>query len=136
MKKLFVFIIAVSALFASCKKDDCPAPPVYMNMAGTTWTGTSNFPGLGLSNLVTVFTFNADGTLGGSVTSGGSFAIAGSWNLTPSSNVVRMNYTIVSVTGVYVGQGTLTTNNTKLESGTGTNATTPTSNMTFTATKS
>jgi hypothetical protein len=135
MKK--VFLIAVIALItsASCKKDECPAPTVYMNMSGTTWNGMAAFPGLSL-NLPIVLTFNADGTLTGNVTNGATFAIAGSWNLVPSSTVVRMNYTIVSVSGSYVAQGTLTTNNTKLESGNGTNTANPTANMTFTATKS
>jgi hypothetical protein len=136
MKKFLLAMVLFTAAFASCKKDDCPAPPVYMNMAGTTWTGTSNFPGLSLSGLATTFIFNTDGTLGGSVTNGGSnFAVAGSWNLTPNSNVVRMFYTIVSVAGSYTGQATLANNNTRLESGSGTNPTTPTGNMNFVVNK-
>jgi hypothetical protein len=107
-----------------------------MNMAGTTWNGLVNVPGLGLSGKPLILIFNADGTLGGSLTNGAAFAIAGTWNLIPGSSLVRMFYTIVTVAGSYVGQATLNADNTKLESGTGTNATSPTANLNFTATKS
>jgi hypothetical protein len=134
MKKLLLAAVLFTTVFASCKKESCPAPVPPVNMAGTTWNGTISFPGLALNNLPLVLIFNADGTMAGSVTNGSSYAIAGTWNLVPNSSTVRMFFTIVSVSGNYTAQATLTTNNTKLESGSGTN-TTATYNCTFTATK-
>ncbi|MFM6926353.1 MAG: hypothetical protein ACKOU7_12680, partial [Ferruginibacter sp.] len=58
------------------------------------------------------------------------------WNLTPNSTTVRLFFALASVSGSYIGQATLTTNNTKLESGIATNATTPSANLNFTVTKS
>jgi hypothetical protein len=137
MKKLFLVAITSLALFASsCKKDDCPAPVVPPDLSGTTFTGTANVPGLALTNKAWVLIFNADGTLGGSFTNGGSFAVAGTWNLTPNTTTVRLFFTLQTVAGSYIGQATLTTNNTKLESGVATNATAPMANLNFTATKS
>jgi hypothetical protein len=140
MKKLFLFAITIALLASSCKKTDCPAPLVIVppvEMSGTTWNGLANFPGLTLANVPMVIIFNSNGTLGGSITNAGSsFAIAGSWNLTPSSTSVKMFFTIVSVGGSYLGQATLNGTNTKLESGTATNATAPTANMNFVVTKS
>jgi len=49
---------------------------------------------------------------------------------------VRIFFTLATVSGSYVGQATLTTNNTKLESGIATNATMPSANLNFTDTKS
>jgi hypothetical protein len=123
-------------LFAGSCKKSCPEPAAAPpDLGGTTWNGTANVPGISLSNKPWVLTFNADGTLGGSFTNGGSFAVAGTWNLTPNSSTVRIFFTMVSVGGSYIGQATLTTNNTKLESGVATNATTPLANLNFTATK-
>ena len=137
MKKLFLVAITSLALFASsCKKsspDPVPAPP---DLGNTTWTGTANVPGLSLTNRPFVLNFNADGTLGGSLTNGSSFAINGTWNLTPSSTTVRIFFTLATVSGSYIGQATLTTSNTKLESGMATNATMPSANLNFTVTKS
>jgi|GEM_PF-5532226 len=136
MKKfLFAVIASVALLATSCKKDD-PEPTPPTNLAGTTWTGTANVPGLSLTDRPFVLIFNADGTLGGSLTNGSAFAIAGSWNLVPYSTTVRLFFTLASVSGNYVGQATLTTNNTKMESGTATNATTPSANLNFVVTKS
>ncbi len=129
-----MFAISIALIISSCTKTETTAP---LDLSGTTWTGTANVPGLTLSDRPFVLIFNADGTLGGSLTNEGtSFALNGSWNLTPNSSTVRLFFTLASVTGSYVGQATLTTNNTKLESGTATNATMPSSNLNFTATKS
>lgn len=137
MKKLFLVAITALALFSSsCKKDDCPAPVIPPDLSGTTWNGTANVPGLSLTNKAWVLIFNADGTLGGSFTNGSSFAVNGTWNLTPNSPTVRIFFTLASVSGSYIGQATLTTNNTKLESGVATNATSPSANLNFTVTKS
>ena len=136
MKKLFLVAVTALALFSSSCKKDCPAPVVPPDLSGTTFTGTANVPGLSLANKPWVLIFNADGTLGGSFTNGASFAVAGTWNLTPNSTTVRIFFTLVSVGGSYIGQATLTTNNTKLEGGVATNATSPTANLNFTATKS
>ena len=137
MKKLFLVAITSMALLASsCKKsspDPVTPPP---DLGGTTWSGTANVPGLSLTNKPWVLIFNADGTLGGSFTNGSSFAVNGTWNLTPNSTTVKIFFTLASVAGSYVGQGTLTTNNTKLESGIATNATTPSANLNFTVNKS
>jgi hypothetical protein len=136
MKKLFLVAITTLALFASSCKKDCPAPVVPPDLSGTTFTGTANVPGLSLTNRPFVLNFNADGTLGGSLTNGAPFMIAGTWNLTPNTTTVRLFFTLQTVAGSYVGQATLTTNNSKLESGVATNATSPVANLNFTATKS
>lgn len=137
MKKIFLLAFAVVLIASSCKKsDDTPAGPTAVDLSGTTWNGLANVPGLSLSNKPFVLTFNADGTLAGSLTNGSSFALNGTWNLTPSSTTVHLFFTLQTVSGSYVGQGTLTTNNTKLESGTATNATTPSANLNFSVTKS
>ncbi len=137
MKKLFLVAIASLALFvSSCKKDDCPAPVIPPDLSGTTFTGTANVPGLSLANKAWVLNFNADGTLSGSFTNGSSFAVNGTWNLTPNTTTVRLFFTLATVSGSYIGQATLTTNNTKLESGIATNATSPSANLNFTVTKS
>lgn len=137
MKKLFFVAITSLALFAvSCKKS-CPDPaPLPPDLGGTSWSGTANVPGLSLTNRPFVLNFNADGTLGGSLTNGSSFAINGTWNLTPNSTTVRIFFTLATVSGSYIGQATLTTNNSKLESGIATNATMPSANLNFTVTKS
>lgn len=134
MKKLFLLAISFALFASSCKKSDTPVPPV--DLSGTTWNGLVNVPGLGLSNKAFVLTFNADGTLSGSLTNGSSFALTGTWNLTPNSTTVRLFFTLATVSGSYVGQATLTTNNTKMESGIATNATSPSANLNFTVTKS
>lgn len=136
MKKLLLAAITSIALFASSCKKDCPEPVTPPDLSGTTWNGTANVPGLGLSNRPFVLTFNSDGTLAGSLTNGSSFALNGTWNLTPNTTTVRLFFTLATVAGSYVGQATLTTNNTKLESGSATNATTPSANLNFTTTKS
>lgn len=135
MKKLFSLAIVIALFASSCKKSETPVvPPV--DLSGTTWTGLANVPGLSLANKAFVLTFNADGTLSGSLTNGASFALTGTWNLTPNSSTVRLFFTLATVTGSYVGQATLTTNNTKMESGIATNATSPSANLNFTVTKS
>lgn len=136
MKKIILIALTAVALFSiSCKKT--VTETVYgPDLSGTTWNGTANVPGLSLSNKPFVLIFNGDGTLGGSFTNGSSFALAGTWNLTPNSTTVHLFFTLVSVSGSYVGQATLTTSNTKLESGVATNATTPSANLNFTVTKS
>ena len=137
MKKLFLVAIASIALFASSCKKNAPepaAPPP--DLSGTTWTGTTDVPGLSLTNRPFVLTFNANGTLSGTLTNGSSFALAGTWNLTPNTATVRLFFTLATVSDSYVGQANLTNNNTKLESGVATNATTPSANLNFTTTKS
>lgn len=136
MKKLFLAAITMIALFTSSCKKSCPDPVTPPDLSNTTWNGTANVPGLSLANKPWVLIFNADGTLGGSFTNGSSFAVNGTWNLTPNSSTVRLFFTLASVSGSYIGQATLTTNNTKLEGGIATNATTPSANLNFTATKS
>lgn len=136
MKKLFLAAITMIALFTSSCKKSCPDPVTPPDLSNTTWTGTANVPGLSLANKPWVLIFNADGTLGGSFTNGSSFAVNGTWNLTPNSSTVRLFFTLASVSGSYIGQATLTTNNTKMESGIATNATTPSANLNFTVTKS
>jgi hypothetical protein len=137
MKKLFLVAITSIALFASSCKKSCPDPtPAPPDLSGTTFTGTANVPGLSLANKPWVLTFNADGTLSGSFTNGAPFLVNGTWNLTPNSTTVRLFFTLQTVAGSYIGSATLTTNNTKLESGVATNATSPTANLNFTATKS
>ena len=133
MKKLFSVAILMALLVSSCKKTDTPVPPV--DLSGTTWTGLVNVPGLSLANKAFLLTFNSDGTLGGSLTNGASFAVTGTWNLTPNSSTVRLFFTLATVSGNYIGQATLTTNNTKMESGIATNATTPSANLNFTVAK-
>ena len=132
MKKIFLFALTVMLFASSCKKSD---PTPALDLSGTTWNGTANVPGLSLANKPFVLIFNADGTLGGSLTNGSSFALAGTWNLIPYSPTVRLFFTLVTVAGSYIGQGTLTTDNTKIESGIGTNATMPSANLNFTVTK-
>lgn len=135
MKKLFLIATSAVLLLASaCKKSD-PTPPAF-DISGSTYTGTANVPGLSLSNKPFVLTFNSDGTLTGSFTNGSSFALAGTWNLAPYSTTVHLFFTLQTVSGSYVGQGTLTTSNTKIESGVATNATSPSANLNFTVTKS
>lgn len=136
MKKLFLAAITMIALFTSSCKKSCPDPVTPPDLSGTTWTGTANVPGLGLTNRPFVLNFNADGTLTGSLTNGSSFALNGTWNLTPNTTTVRLFFTLATVSGSYIGQAVLTTNNTKLDSGTATNATTPSANLNFTTTKS
>ncbi len=136
MKKLFLAAITMIALFTSSCKKSCPDPVTPPDLSNTTWNGTANVPGLSLANKPWVLIFNADGTLGGSFTNGSSFAVNGTWNLTPNSSTVRLFFTLASVSGSYIGQATLTTNNTKMESGIATNATTPSANLNFTVTKS
>ncbi|MFN8277225.1 MAG: hypothetical protein U0T84_07070 [Chitinophagales bacterium] len=131
MKKFMYFTCALMLIISSCKKTET-VTPTAVDLSGTTWNGTANVPGLSLSNKPFVLTFNADGTLVGSFTNGTSFALNGSWNLTPNSTVVHLFFTLASVSGSYVGQATLTTNNTKMESGVATNATSPTTNLNFT----
>ncbi|MBP8115382.1 MAG: hypothetical protein KAY50_08495 [Chitinophagaceae bacterium] len=133
MNKLFMFAISIALIITSCTKTETTAP---VDLSGTTWNGLANVPGLTLSDRPFVLNFNADGTLTGSLTNGSSFAINGTWNLTPNSSTVRLFFTLATVSGSYVGQATLTTNNTKMESGTGTNATMPSANLNFTVTKS
>jgi hypothetical protein len=133
MKKIFLFAMTLVFFTSSCKKSDPVTPP--LDLSTTTWNGLANVPGLSLSDRPFVLTFNADGTLTGSLTNGSPFAIKGSWNLTPNSTTVRLFFTLASVNGSYVGQATLTTNNTKMESGIATNTTTPASNLNFTVTK-
>jgi hypothetical protein len=118
MKKLFLVAITSLALFASSCKKDSPDPVPPPDLSNTTWTGTANVPGLSLTNRPFVLNFNA------------------AWNLTPNSTTVRIFFTLATVSGSYVGQATLTTNNTKLESGIATNATMPSANLNFTVTKS
>jgi hypothetical protein len=136
MKKLFLVAIASVALFVSACKKSCPEPVTPPDLSGTTWTGTANVPGLSLTDRPFVLTFSSNGTLTGSLTNGSAFAINGTWNLTPNSTTVRLFFTLATVSGSYVGQATLTTNNTKLESGVATNATMPSANLNFTTTKS
>jgi hypothetical protein len=139
MKNLFLGLITMTLFFTACKKTECPTPVTPtppLNLSGSTWNGFANIPAIPLSNRPFVLTFNADGTLTGSLTNGNTFALSGSWNLTPYSTSVKLFFTIVSANGNYVGQGTLTTDNTKIESGTATNATTPAANLTFALTKS
>ena len=136
MKKLFLAAITMIALFTSSCKKSCPDPVTPPDLSGTTWTGTANVPGLGLTNRPFVLNFNADGTLGGSLTNVSSFALNGTWNLTPNTTTVRLFFTLATVSGSYIGQAVLTTNNTKLDIGTATNATTPSANLNFTTTKS
>ena len=132
MKKILLLAFSIAILSTtSCKKDT--VEPV--DLSGTTWNGFANVPGLSLSNKAFVLTFNADGTLGGSFTNGSSFALQGTWNLTPKSSTVRLFFTLASVSGNYVGQATLTTNNTKMESGVATNVTSPSANLDFTVSK-
>lgn len=132
MKKLFFLAFSVAILLVtSCSKDT--VEPV--DLSGTTFTGTANVPGLSLSDKVFVLTFNADGTLDGSFTNGSSFALDGTWNLTPNSTTVHLFFTLASVSGTYVGQATLTNNNKKLDPGSATNATTPSANLNFTASR-
>lgn len=133
MKKILLLALSAFLFFTSCKKSDTTPPP--FDPAGSTWTGTANVPGLSLSNKAFVLTFNADGTLTDSFTNGSSFALTGTWNLRPNNVTMHIFFTLASVSGSYVGQGTLTTNNTKLESGVATNATTPSANLNFTVTK-
>lgn len=132
MKNLFLVAISLVLFLGACKKTETPAP---VDLSATTWTGTANVPGLSLSNKPFVLTFNADGTLGGSLTNGTSFALTGTWNLTPNSTVVRLFFKLASVSGDYVGQATLTSNNTKMEAGVATNVTSPSANLNFTVAK-
>ena len=134
MKKIFLIVITIILFANSCKKSD-PAPTPPVDLSATTWNGLANVPGLTLADKPFKLIFNADGTLGGSLTNGSNFAIAGTWNLTPNSTTVRLFFTLASVAGNYVGQATLTTNNTKMESGIATNATSPSANLNFTVTK-
>lgn len=134
MKKFFILAMTVTLFLSSCSKKDTTPPPV--NLSGTTWTGLVNVPGLSLANKAFVLTFNSDGTLTGSLTNGSSFALTGTWNLIPYSPTVHIFFTLATVTGAYIGQGTLTTNNTKLESGVATNVTSPSANLNFSVTKS
>ena len=135
MKKLFLIATSAVLLFASaCKKSD-PTPAAF-DLSGSTYTGTANVPGLSLTNRPFVLTFNADGTLSGSLTNGSAFLIAGTWNLAPYATTVHLFFTLQTVSGSYVGSGTLTTSNTKIESGVATNATMPSANLNFTVTKS
>lgn len=123
--------------FASCKKNSPDPVPDY-NLAGTTWTGTVSIPAapVPVVNQPMHLSFNAAGSLAGDVSNGsGTYALAGSWSLVPGTSTVNMNFTIVSVTGPYVATATLTTNNTKLETGVMTNATMPAGNGTFTLTR-
>ncbi|MGB4844123.1 MAG: hypothetical protein WBP16_06645 [Ferruginibacter sp.] len=134
MKKLFLISAVMLLAFASCKKD-CPAPVENYNMSGTTWTGTYIIPGLAITNQPMNLSFSSAGTLSGNLMNGGTFNIAGTWNLVPGSTTVNLFFTVVTVSGSYVSQATLTTNNTKLESGVMTNATSPTANGTFSLTR-
>lgn len=133
MKKILLFAALTFTLLGACKKSDTTPPP--FDPAGTTWTGTANVPGLSLTNRPFVLIFNADGTLGGSLTNGSSFAINGTWNLRPNNVTMHIYFTLATVSGPYIGQATLTTNNTKFDSGVATNATTPSANLNFTVTK-
>lgn len=133
MKKILMMLISMTLLVSACKKSET-TPPV--DLSGTTWSGIVNVPGASLNDKPFALTFNADGTLSGSLTNGTNFLIVGSWNLTPNSTTVRLFFSLQTVPGNYVGQATLTTNNTKMESGIATNATSPTYNLNFTVTKS
>jgi hypothetical protein len=139
MKKLLLGFITIMLFATACKKTECPDPPVVIppvNLSGTTWNGLANVPGVSLTNKPFVLTFNGDGTLSGNLTNGTPFAINGTWNLTPNSTTVKIFFTLATVTGNYIGQGTLNSNNTKLESGIATNVTSPTYNLNFAVTKS
>lgn len=133
MNKLIIIVASLALFVSSCKKCDPPVTPV--DMSNTTWKGLSTVAGLNLTDREFNLIFNADGTLSGSLVNGSSFAIKGTWNKTPSSNLVRLFFTLASVTGEYVGQATLSTDNSKLEGGIGTNATTPATNLTFNVSK-
>jgi len=135
MKKLFLISAVIMLGFASCKKD-CPEPVQNYNMSGSSWTGTYSIPSVPIANQPMNLSFSSTGTITGNVMNGAStFAIAGSWNLVPGSSSVNLFFTIATITGPYVSQATLTTNNTKLESGVMTNATTPIGNGTFALTR-
>lgn len=136
MKKFILVAFTAVALFASSCKKSCPEPVAPVDLSGTSWNGTANVPGLSLTDRPFVLNFNSNGTLTGSLTNGSSFAINGTWNLTPNTTTVRLFFTLASVSGSYIGQGTLTNGNTKLESGVATNATMPSANLNFIVSKS
>ncbi|MFN8309876.1 MAG: hypothetical protein U0T73_07930 [Chitinophagales bacterium] len=135
MKNLLSISLLFVLFISSCKKTETVTPP--FDLSGTSWTGTSNVPGLSLSDKPFKLMFHDDGTLTGSFTNSGTdFALNGTWNLRPNATTVHIYFTLASVSGSYIGQATLTTNNTKLESGYANNATTPSANLVFTVTKS
>jgi hypothetical protein len=130
MKKITLIAIAFLFVFASCKKDDCPAPEVSPNLATTTWNGNLVFTSI---TYTWVQTFNTDGTITGSFNSGAIPITGGSWNKTPGSNTVYMYLTIGG--NNWKGVGTLNTAANKIENGTFTQLTGGSQTATFTLNK-
>jgi hypothetical protein len=112
MKKILIAAILFTSIFASCKKDECPAPVVVPDLGGFSWSGPSTVNGVAYTMS---FSTAADGTLTGSFNPG-SFTFTGSWNKTPNSNVVRLFF--VQAGNNWKGQGTLNTEANKIEAGT------------------
>ncbi|MFZ1528609.1 MAG: hypothetical protein WAT19_07660 [Ferruginibacter sp.] len=127
MKKGILLLLVSALLFFSCKKDD-PAPPV--DLSGTTFKGTAVINSINYDPFT--IKFNADGTA--TVTIGSFSPFPGSWNKTPNSSIVYFFFD-ESATNKWKGNGTLSTNNTKLENGTVTRTAPSVLNGTFTAEK-
>ena len=129
------FLVAASlaliciGVLPSCKKDKTP-PPV--DLSNTSWNGSGTVSTIAVMMNVTL---NSNGTITGAVVTSGNFAITGTWNKSPSSNVVNMSFSIVSVPGTYTAQATLNGSSDKLENGVGTNSTNATYNMVFSLAK-
>lgn len=135
MKKIFLaFIASLTLLATSCKKD-ASIPPT--DLSDTTWTGTVNLPGFNYVNLPFVLNFYENGIMTGSLNNAGAEnAIGGTWEVIPNSTTVRLFFGLQTIPGTYTGRATLTTNNTKMESGIAVNTTAPLANLNFKLTKS
>jgi hypothetical protein len=115
-------------LVAACSKDkEAPPPP---NLGNTTWKDSAIINGIKYKPFTVQF--NEDGTA--QVTFAGFSPFKGFWNKLPTSAVVNIYFT-ESATNTWKGRGTLSTDNTKIESGTLERLTPSTITGTFVVTK-
>lgn len=134
MKKTFFSVIASLTLLATSCKKDAPVSPT--DLSGTTWTGTVNVPGFSYVDLPFVLNFYENGIMTGSLNNAGAEnAIGGTWEIIPNSTTVKLFFGLQTIPGTYTGRATLTSNNTKMESGIAVNTTTPLANLNFKITK-
>lgn len=130
MKKIILIAIALITFASSCKKTECPAPEVPVNLAGTIFSGPALINAVNYNP--SVFSFFADGSF--TVKLGSLTLLNGSWSKTPNSSIVYFFFD-ESATNKWKGQGTLNATNNKLEGGTFTRITPSALSGTFTADK-
>lgn len=125
----FLMLSFAALLFASCKKEDCPAPVPPVDLSTTSWSGPSTINGI---NYTMSFTLAANGTVSGGFNLP-TYPFTGSWNKAAAGNTVYIFF--VQAGNNWKGQGILNTESNKVESGTLTQLTGGSFTGTFNVTK-